>query len=160
MFFLWNILLLLSKYLIVPESEEALYDSIRGVTKEIVKKNNIKRIYVTPTQVSLMYSISSGKDAVKKEANEANSQESKMVSYILFIGIICAVGYISTQNRSENAFRTLAKLLVENSVLFVCVGCIEYWFFKNVASKYNPIKETALIESVLDEIEDSTDNNF
>ncbi len=44
----------------------------------------------------------------------------------------------------------LFSIIIENIVIFIFVGIVEFLFFKNIASKYVPIKPSLMINTIID----------
>ena len=51
-----------------------------------------------------------------------------------------------------NSCGVLKHLSIELLIIFTCVGAIELWFFKNIASKYIPVKPDVIILTVKEKI--------
>ena len=50
---------------------------------------------------------------------------------------------------------TLPTLLLENFIIFIFVGAVEYFFFMEVATKYVPVAPSLLVESFINNLKES-----
>ncbi|MDB4726520.1 hypothetical protein OAF54_03695 [bacterium] len=72
-----------------------------------------------------------------------------MVSVFL---VIIVVGAMVLLHVSCGYCVNLKELILENVVIFAFIGSIEYMFFKQIASKYIPIKPDYLVQSFIDQL--------
>ena len=60
---------------------------------------------------------------------------------ILFIGLILSIFVKYKLCKSKISF---TKIIIENIIILILIGIIEYYFFMNIASKYIPVKPSYL----------------
>jgi hypothetical protein len=76
---------------------------------------------------------------------------------ILFLVII--IGIIILLRNKCNYCMDIKPLLIENSIVFFFVGCVEYFFFKNIAAKVVPSPPSHLAKVTVDNFKHVLKNN-
>jgi hypothetical protein len=84
--------------------------------------------------------------------NEADKiYNSSLLNYSLFvisIFIICFIAISLSLKYSAKKCTNFTSLLIENILLFICVGIIEFIFFINIAINYIPVKPSVIAEMI------------
>lgn len=77
--------------------------------------------------------------------------------FVICIGIIITLGLILltlilTLKYSGNKCINMVNIILENLLLFICVGVVEYLFFINIGMNYVPIKPSYMTELINNEL--------
>ena len=80
---------------------------------------------------------------------ERNSLVKFTAIFIIVLMICCILSIIITLQTDCGEHVHMGHIIVENIVVFICIGIVEFWFFTNVAIKYIPTSPSLMINTML-----------
>jgi ABC-type multidrug transport system fused ATPase/permease subunit len=166
-FILFSILTVFFIFVISKTEREALQDQLKDnisklVSSELTSTNKSSKGKLCHTLqkstsaldgLSRLYSLP---DETTQIYNQGLIRSTLIVAVALFI-ILVAV-YV-TLRKSCGLCSDIKHLLIENTIIFACVGFIEYQFFKKVASQYIPVPPSTLVKNFITNLKTGIEDN-
>ena len=75
-----------------------------------------------------------------------------MTNIAIVAGLFTGLGIYVNYQRSKGNFIDLKSILIENSILFLFIGAIEFLFFTFIVSKYVPASPAFMLSEAIDRI--------
>ena len=77
----------------------------------------------------------------------------KFTSVFIILLLLCAILSIVITLKLDCGKNTgIWHIVIENSVVFIFIGIVEYWFFTNVAMKYIPTSPSLMVDTMIDTV--------
>lgn len=122
--------------LISKTEEKALYDQINKSIENELSKITINSSIFTESDYKYLKQMYSQENETKKRNN--NMLKILNISIIVLLSVLVIISLFIRYYICNNKI-DIKEILIENFVILLIVGLIEYLFFKFIASKYVPI---------------------
>jgi len=94
------------------------------------------------------------KEEAKGESEEVKSNHHRLliigISIITGLAVVFSSLYVYYYMKGTKI--DIKKILIENAIVFSCVGVIEFLFFTKIASKYVPVTPDMLSDTILERV--------
>lgn len=133
-------------------TKEHIEDEFRNIVDSTVDQYLSKLPASTP--ITTWEALKARVDGIKipiDQAVAANNKQIQKLTYQILAGYFVIVLGVTFALRKEIS---LGAILLDNFLVFLCVGIIEYQFFKHIASKYIPVTPDTLKIVVIDRVLD------
>jgi len=119
-----------------------------SVTKILDENKDSAKSFLSPlkpvlTPISNLYS------GPSRFSTERNTLVRFSAIFVAVLIICCILSIIITLQVDCHESVHVGSLIVENIVVFIFIGIIEFWFFTNVAIKYIPTSPSLMINTML-----------
>lgn len=98
-----------------------------------------------------------------EQPSEYNSEHNKWVQIsaiaISFIGVFTLALIVFLVYNICGKCMPLTRIILENIIVFACVGLVEYFFFTEIALKFVPAPPSLLITSLINKFKENLDVN-
>ena len=134
----------------------------------------VKNIEINSIKNELIKNIQDGLKNIKMDKNEITSENLKKMAQlynhpdqdtitynnslfnicVIFIAffIVIFITLLLTLNISAQKCTNIGYVIIENIIVFLCIGIVEYLFFINIAIKYIPIIPSYIQQIVYDNL--------
>jgi len=131
------------------EIEKLIKSNINNFTDKLTleQRNILKIVLNYDYKLKNRYSMP---DAYVEEHNRwiKNSAIELIVYSIILLVVVLSIIYYKTPG-------VIINMLVENIIIFIFIGIVEYFFFMNVALKYVPASPSLLVRTLLTKFKES-----
>lgn len=77
----------------------------------------------------------------------------RFTSVFVILLLLCAILSIVITLKVDCGKNTgIWHIIIENAVVFIFIGIVEYWFFTNVAMKYIPTSPSLMVDTMIDTV--------
>ena len=147
--FLWCILLMMSKIIIIPTSQSIIRSQIKKGVQTAASNVNTKIDLKNKNKIQEQFD--------KQDVEASLNNQLVMLEGAFFLLIFVALFFFVIAFRGFTSLKLIIfHAFIENIVLFIGIGFIEYYFFMNFATKFEPVNENDfkinIFENILSEI--------
>lgn len=140
-------------FLYVSKIEQKAFENEIGdliedsLTKILDKDKASLKTFLSPLKPVLIpiSNLYSGPSQYSRERNTLVKFSAIFVAVLL---ICCILSIIITLQVDCHESVHMGHIIVENIIVFICIGIIEFWFFSNVAIKYIPTSPSLMINTM------------
>lgn len=92
---------------------------------------------------------------------EKNNKRLKIVSLVMIVSLLALLIGMYVYFKFVKGYDVhLGRIFMENIVIFAFIGAIEFYFFKNIASKYVPVTPDFVATSILERVKDRVSHSL
>jgi hypothetical protein len=126
-----------------------LVDDSLGSKIEKIKENKVIKTIISKLPLNNLIKAYDSEDTSSVMHNNGLFVTLLVSNLFLWAGLIIVILIIKYHCNTEIK---LKEIIIENAVIFTCIGIVEYMFFTNIAVKFVPVEPSFISKQFLDAV--------
>ena len=129
--------------------ESEIGDLIEKTITNMLDKNKTNAKIVLSDGKGILTNLQNLYTMPSNYSRERNTLVKFSAIFIIVLLICCILSIIITLKVDCGQNVHMGHIIIENILVFICIGIIEFWFFSNVAIKYIPTSPSLMIDTMI-----------